>query len=238
MGQPAEMTAEATFALLRTRSFLGALPDSDLQALARCGHVMRYSKGHCICRRGDDGGSLSIVLTGSVKISNVSPSGRETILYLVLPGDVIGEVAALDGGDRSADATALNETQVFVVYRRDILPILARNPEALMELVNLLCEKLRLASEIVEDNQRPMRGRLAKGLLRLARQHGATRRQCIELDLGITQRDLGNYLGLSRESTSRQLGVLGHEGLIAIAGGKILITDMTALTETADIDES
>jgi len=180
---------------------------------------------------------MYIMLSGHAKICNVSTSGRETILYLVSPGDVIGEVAALDGGDRSADATALEDSEVFVVYRRDILPMLARNPQALMEMVGMLCEKLRLASQIVEDNQRPMRSRLAKGLLRLAKQHGTMRPQGIELDVRITQRDLGNYLALSRESTSRQLSVLGHAGLIVVAGATILINDMNALTEIAEIDD-
>lgn len=236
MAQLSDAAMRSTAEFLIGRTFLGALSESEQAVVARCGHVLRYAKGEALCHRGDDGGSLSVVLSGRIKISNVSHCGRETVLNVLAPGDILGEIAVLDGGERTADATALDDAEVFTIYRRDLLPILAANPQALMEVVGVLCQKLRLASEMLEDNQRPMRGRLAKGLVRLAKQHGATRRATIQLDLGMTQKDLGNYLALSRESTSRQLALLGEEGLIAVSGARIMINDFAALCQIAEAE--
>ena len=181
-----------------------------------------------IYERGDKGDSLLVIISGKVKIFNVTTDAREVVLNFLGPGDVNGEIAVLDGRERTATAMALEPSVAFVVYRRDLMPLLAQNPETLVEIVQILCDKLRATSEIVEDSQRSMRGRAARGLLRLARQHGKTSKDGIVIDLGVNQRDLGNYLALSRENTSRQLGALTEAGIIATVGGQILIRNEAA----------
>ena len=137
---------------------------------------------------------------------------------------------------RSPCATTLEKTEAVVIHRRDLQPVLMANPAALMEIIAILCEKLRLASEIVEDGQRDMPGRAATGLLRLARQHGRTSKDGIVIDLKVSQRDLGNYLGLSRENTNRQLASLRDAGLIRLDGTRVIILDETKLTALAALD--
>ena len=99
----------------------------------------------------------------------------------------------------------------------------------MLEIIQLLCEKLRSASAIIEDNTLEMRGRTARGLLRLAQQHGRTSREGIRLDLTVSQSELGGYLGLSRENVSRQLGRLRDANVITIHGSQIIITDEQGL---------
>ena len=140
-----------------------------------------------------------VVLTGRIKIFNVTADAREVVLNFLSVGDINGEIAALDGKERTADAVAMEACEVFVAHARELLPVLAANPAALFEIVQLLCEKLRAASAIIEDNTLEMRGRTARGLLRLARQHGRTSKSGIRLQLVLSQRELGGYLGLSRE---------------------------------------
>ena len=220
--------------LLTGKTFLGSLPETAVDQLMRTGHIRRFAKGTQMFQRGDAGDSLFAILSGCVKISNVTPEAREVVLNFLRAGDINGEIAALDGGARTATATATEDTEVFQLYRRDLVPVLTRHPEALLEVVQLLCEKLRATSEIVEDGIRDMRGRFASGLLRLARLHGKTTARGIALDLGVNQRDLGGYLGLSRENTSRQIASLAAEGILANEGGTLVILDEAALTALSE----
>ena len=229
----AHLDAQAR-AFLESSTFLGSLPADALDQLVKRGHVARWKKGETIYERGDKGDSLLVIVSGRVKIFNTTIDAREVVLNFLGPGDVNGEIAVLDGGERTATAMALEPSVAFVLYRRDLMPLLTQHPDTLVEIVQILCEKLRATSEIVEDSQRSMRGRAARGLLRLARQHGKKTKAGIEIDLGVNQRDLGNYLTLSRENTSRQLGALTEAGVIAANGGQIVILDEPALTAIAE----
>jgi CRP/FNR family transcriptional regulator, cyclic AMP receptor protein len=219
--------------LLRSHTFFGGLPDTALDALIARGHTRKYAKGETIYRRGEPGDSLMVVLTGRIKIFNVTADAREVVLNFLGVGDINGEIAALDGKERTADAVAMAACEVFVAHARELLPVLTANPAALLEIVQLLCEKLRAASAIIEDNTLEMRGRTARGLLRLARQHGRTSKSGIRLQLVLSQRELGGYLGLSRENVSRQLGHLKHANMLRIDGSQIIIADERGLAEIA-----
>lgn len=220
---------ERIVSILRRSTFLGAFPDDALADLVKRGHLIKYAKEAVIYERGEPGDSLLLILSGRIKIFNIGEDGRETTLNFLGPGDTAGEVAALAGGGRTAGAMALEPTETFVLYRRDLIPALRAHPDALIEIVELLGEKLRVTSEIVEDNQLAMRGRAARGLMRLARAHGKKTKAGILIAMKLSQRDLGTYLGMSRENTSRQVAELSANGLIAMQDGMVLICDEAGL---------
>ena len=219
---------------LKTLSFLGGLPDAVLDQLAGRAHVKRYGKGETIVARDDAGESLMLLLGGRAKISNITSDAREIVLNFLGKGDVIGEIAILDGAPRTANAVAIEDTEALVLYRRDLLPVLLKNPDAMLELIQILCEKLRATSAIIEENSLPMAARAAAGLLRLAEQHGRVIKGGTLIDLKLPQRDLGSYLGLSRENVSRQLGLFRDIGLLRIEGAEIVILDRDALRAYSD----
>lgn len=225
-----ETSKERTLQFVKHNTFLGALPEAVLLALVQRGHLRSFAQGQSIYQRGDPGDSLMVIVAGRVKITNVTANAREVVLNFLGPGDLNGEIAALDGRERSAGAVALEDTQAFVIYRRDLLTVLSSSPEAMLEVIEVLCEKLRAASAIVEANALEMTGRAAAGLLRLARQHGRVTKKGLLIDLNISQRDLGNYFGLSRENVSRQLGKLKDAGLINIDDAYIYILDEAGLS--------
>jgi CRP/FNR family transcriptional regulator, cyclic AMP receptor protein len=218
---------------LGENTFLGALPDEALITLTRRGHIRTFAKGAVIYRRGEPGNSLMVVLSGRIKIANVSPEGREVVLNFLRAGDLSGEIAVLDGKERTADAVALEKARALVISGRDLLPILTTYPNALLEITKILCEKLRAASAIVEDSTREMRARAARGLLRLAERHGTVSNHAIRLDLLLSQQDLGSYLGISRENVSRQLRQLRFANVMHLEEGHIVITDRVGLAEIA-----
>ena len=223
-----------TLAFLKSSTFFGALSDASLQEFARKGHTSNYAKGRVICHRGDAGNSMMIILSGRVKVSNSMSDGREIVVNFSGVGDLVGEIAVLDGRERTADVVALEDTEVFVIYRNDVLPVLTAHPSGMFEIIQILCEKLRSTTSIVEDNMREMQARAAKGLLRLAQQHGVKTKDGIRIDLKISQTDLGNYLGLSRANVSRQLSHLKDVGIIRMEMAKIVIINEPVLVEISE----
>jgi len=230
---PAE---QAILSFLATRSIFSSLPAATLEQLVRQGRSKRFARGEAIYHRGDPGESLMLVLSGRVKIANVTANAREVVLNFLGPGDFNGEIAVLDGRERSANAVALEDTETFILYRRDILPVLMENSETLLDVVRVLCEKLRAASAIVEANALEMTGRLAAGVLRLAEQHGRKTKDGVVIDLTLSQRDLGNFVGLSRENVSRQFAKLKDAGIVDMSDAQIVVSDMARLAEMADED--
>lgn len=229
---------EQARAALQHSSFLGGLPEALLTQLAQRAHVKTFAKGETIYRRGEAGDTMMIILSGRLKITNVTAEAREVILNFLGPGDVNGEIAVLDGRERTANAVALEETQALVLYRRDLLPVLTADPQSMLEIITILCDKIRATSQIVEDNSLQMQGRTASGLLRLADQHGRKTPAGIRIDLKLSQRDLGNYVGLSRENTSRQLKDLRAAGLVIVEDQALIIPDLEALRERAESGEA
>ena len=228
------MTQEDIRKLLRSNTFLGCLPDEAFDQVHRKGHIVRFHKGETIFRRGDEGASMMLILSGSVKVFNTTADGHEAVLNFLGPTDVVGEITILDGLDRTATVIALEATETFSLQRRDITPALLANPETMLEVIQMLCGKLRSASSMIEDGLNEMPGRTARGLLRLADQLGRQTREGIVIQLKVSHRDLGGYMGLSRENTSRQLAVLRQEGIISVDQAKIIILKREELEEIAE----
>jgi CRP/FNR family transcriptional regulator, cyclic AMP receptor protein len=219
---------------LKDTTFLGSLSDTALETLVYRGHVKKYSAGEVICRRRERGDSLMLIIKGLIKIANDNADGKEIVLNFLGMGDTYGEMAVFGGQTRTADAVALEASEVFTVYARDLLPVLAAHPQALFEIVHVLCEKLKAASATIEDNSLDMRRRVARGLLRLALQHGRTGKGGIRVNLTLSQSELAAYLGLSRENVNRQLGQLKEANVIRKEGSQIVVTNESALNEIAE----
>src|SRR5262249_31224611 len=217
------LSAVRTF--LASNTFLGQLPSAALDTMLGKGQVKSFAKGAVIYRRGDPGDSLLFAIGGRIKLANTNMGGKEVVLHYVSEGEIFGEIAALDGKERAADAIALEEAQIFFVYARDLLPTLTAHPHAMLDVLRGLCEKIRMAATIIEDNTLEMRWRTARGLVRLARQHGRAAAPDAFLRLTISQEELGKYLGATRANVNRQLSELKTAKLITISGTEITIID-------------
>jgi CRP/FNR family transcriptional regulator, cyclic AMP receptor protein len=234
MGTLSASRANLLHSFLKGNTLLGGLPDATIDDLIRKGHVSRFAKGGSIYRRGEPGDSLMVILSGRVKIANINADAREVVLCFQGAGDLVGEMAVLDSKQRTANAIALEDTETFVIPGRDWLVALTANPQVMVEMSQMLCERLRAASAIIEDSTLTMQGRAANGLLRLAHQHGRRMRDgSIRIDLTLTQEDLGKYLGLSRANVSRQLHHLKDADIIKIEAAHVVITNEHGLAELA-----
>ncbi|GGF13027.1 catabolite gene activator protein [Aliidongia dinghuensis] len=186
-----------------------------------------------IFHKGAPGESMMAVVTGEVKISAPAADGREIVLAVMREGEVFGEVALLDGSDRTADATASTNCTLLVIHRRDFLPFLNAHPQVAIRLLRVVCQRLRRTTEQVEDLLfLNLPSRLAKKLLVLA---GATEDRPRERTPIIrqSQREIGNLVGLSRESINKQLSRWQKDGVLTLRDGMILLDDLEALREIA-----
>jgi Cyclic nucleotide-binding domain len=112
----ASSKTERLLSFLKGQTFFGGLPDQALETLVRRGHVKKYSKGDTIFHRGDAGDSFMVIVSGPIKIANVSADAKEVVLNFLQPGGINGEIAVLDGNARSADAIALEASEVLVIF--------------------------------------------------------------------------------------------------------------------------
>jgi CRP/FNR family cyclic AMP-dependent transcriptional regulator len=223
-------TAAERRELLQQNFIFSRLTDEESAAVLKFARAAHYRAGAAIFAKGDPGESMMLVLKGRVRLGSLSVEGKEAVFNIVQAGQIFGEIALLDGKERTADAIALTDCEILVVERRDFMPILARHAELCMQLLLILCERLRRTSEQVEDVLfRHLESRIAKNLLTLARDHGNKSQDQLRISFKLSQRELGNFVGATRESINKHLQVWQRAGIIALEGGYIVIRNPVAL---------
>jgi len=189
------------------------------------------TRGTTIFARGDPGTCLYALCSGTVKISAPSPGGRDAVFNLITGGAIFGEIAVLDGLSRTADATAITDCSLVVIERRDFISLVHERPEFALKLIEILCGRLRRTTEQLEDVMfLDLPGRLAKTLLQLAEQ---SRPSPDGRKIALTQRNLGEIIGMSRESTNKQLQIWQRRNWIRLERGGIVVVDPDALAAIA-----
>ena len=214
-------------ALLARHEFFRGVSGEVMRKLVVHARLVGYPIGATIFSKGDPGLGLLAVVSGLVRISVPARGGREVVLRLVGANEVFGEIALLDGGPRTAVATAATQCRLLSLDHRDFVPVLNDEPA----LAIRLSHRLRQTSEQVEDiSFGDPQKRLAKALLRLAEVQGAT--QAVRPRITITQKELGRTIGLSRESTNKWLRDWETTGHISLEKGGCTI-DRDFLTRLA-----
>jgi len=223
---------EARRTIGECRLFRGLSEARRGELIARA-HVRSYGRGDTVFVMGDEGDRLLAVLDGRVRISVTSPDGREMVLAILGPGEVFGEIAVLDGRARSADATAHTACTLAIVDRRDVLALLAREPAAWQAVVELLCARLRSTDlHIAEIALLDLPARLASTLLRMAEGQGAKAGE--KPTLALSQRQLGEMVGASRESVNKCLSQWQRAGYVRVEGATIALLNRAALQRLSE----
>ena len=218
-------------AVLRKHPYFCDLGPEAFDQLCRYAKHATLKRGSTIFSKGDAGNSLVAVISGTVKISISSPDGRTAILNLIGPGEIFGEVALLDGHARTADATANTNCEIFVIDRREFLPFVRSQPALAMKFIELLCARLRWTSDQVEQViLQDLPGRLASALIRLTERHRPAEGG---LTIVITQQEISEMVGMTRESINKQLRAWAARHWVRLEHGAIVVLDIEALQELA-----
>lgn len=223
--------------ILAGHFLLRYLRPEELSRLAASAVSVRHRPHVTIFQKGDPGSSMMAVVRGRVKMCTFSADGKELVLNIIDRGGLFGEIALLDGHPRSTDAVTLEETELLVLERNRVMPILSGHPETAARLIEVLCQRLRRTSEALEDALlRDAPSRVARGLLRLAATFGRQEAGGLRLDIKISQQQIGNLIGISRESTNKYIVEWTRAGWLAINNGFITITDRDALESLSEAE--
>ncbi len=221
--------------LLGKSPIFEALNSQARQELASFSYIKRFAAGDTIFNMGSPGLSMIAIAEGSVRISILTPGAREITLNDMLAGDVFGEIAVLDGKERSATAKALTNCTLVFLDRRSLLDVLQRKPDLSIKLIELLCKRVRRSDErMVETAFLELPVRLAKLLLKLTETADGKSDKPSE-KLSHTQSELAKMIGNTRENVNRCLRKWQKEDLIKLKDGWLIICDRSAL-ETISSD--
>src|ERR1700687_6007911 len=169
------MSKQAEFAvILKMNPMFADLGADELARISSLCHTQNLGVGEMLFQKGDPGGALFGVRRGQIRIETGASDGSRLTLNFMGPGDLFGEVAVLDGQSRTADATAGETTELFVLRREDFLSHLEREPKVAIKIMQLLCQRIRWQSERMEESVlQPLPARLARRLVALASDYGS-----------------------------------------------------------------
>jgi len=219
--------------LLRSYPFFKGLDDRIVERLIPHALTRKVKKGTLLFRKGDVGTNLYAVCAGAVRVSAPSDRGKDAVFNLIVPGEIFGEIAFLDGGPRTADAAMIESGEIMVIERRDFLPLLKDYPELALRLLEILCGRLRRTSEQVEDIVfLGLKARLAKTLLYLYEHSSSEHQQ----ELKVTQREISQLVGVSRESANKQLRSWQRQKWVRLERGGLSILSLDALKRVISED--
>ena len=213
------------------------LSETDLNIVAQRVRQRRYKDGDTIFHRNDPGVALYVIVSGKVKIHSETNDGTDCIIAILNEGEFFGELAVIDGEERSADATTLEPTELLMLTRDDLHDIIQRYPRISLHLLVTLAGRLRRTTEAyLAYSTLDVNGRLALQLLRLSEQHGVVTSAGVRIDLRLTQTDLGALVGASRESVNKVLGYFRRQNFVTIdERNQITIQNQKALRKLCEM---
>lgn len=228
-----------TAGILKRTPLFASLTDNELEALAKRTTRRRFQRSEQLFAEGDLCAGLFVVATGKVRIFKLSPSGREQILAVEGPGSSFAELPVFDGGTYPASASALEDTEILFIARKDFQMFCVEHPEVALKVIAVVGSRLRRLVSIIEElSFTTVRQRLIALILRLAHTSGTVSKEGVRLELTSSHQDLAAELGTVRELISRNLSRLQAEGFVDVEGRNIIVKDIAGLRREQSSSES
>jgi CRP/FNR family cyclic AMP-dependent transcriptional regulator len=219
--------------LLRAGIFQG-VEVSAAELLASELEPIDFPRGYVIFAEGELGDRLYIIASGKVKIGRKSPDGRENLLAVFGPSDMFGEISMFDPGPRTSSATTITEVHAYSMDRDALRRWISKRPDIAEQLLRVVARRLRrtnnsLADLIFTD----VPGRVAKALLQLARQFGSQESGLLRVTHDLTQEEIAQLVGASRETVNKALADFAQRGWLRLEGKSVLILEPERLARRA-----
>jgi len=206
------------------------LNEEELKQLASAVREQHYKKHTTIVHVDDPGGALYILKSGLVKITIEDQHGDEMILRILYPTDFFGEMSLLDGMPRSATVTAQEPSEVLTISRDHFLSIIEHAPKILLKMAAVLSKRLRQTNELIHSLAfYDVYGKVARLLLNLAAERGRVTEEGTVIDMRLTQQELAELAGMTRETMARTLREFQQAGCIRVEAGVISILELDML---------
>ena len=212
-------------ALFRKLSLFAELDDRELASIAGVAKTRRYAKDDVIFHADETGDVFFVIREGKVKVTMISPEGKEIILAMLGPGDFFGEMALRDDAPRSASVVALEPLEVVTIWRGDFLEILRENFSITQKVLAELSRRIRRMSERAESlATMDVYGRLARFFLDLAQSQGKLLENGYVAVTRPTHQAIANMIGTSRETVSRLIHDLMRQNLLLTEGKTVYLS--------------
>jgi len=217
---------------LKNVPLFSELSEEDLEKLASIAQVKNYPKGSVIFQKDEVGNFFFLIGSGKVKIILETEEGKEGILSILYPTEFFGEMSLLDEEPRSASVVALEDTSVIVIRRDDFLSLLYKRPEIALKILKTLSLRLRKTNKQIETLMFfDASGRIAHVLLDIALEKGKKIDEGVLIDLDFTRQELGNLIGVSRETAIRVLKSFEEDKIISMERNHIIIRNIEKLKQ-------
>lgn len=218
-------------------TFLAALTEAERRILLSCGTVRTWSRGSALFHERQASDRVIVVRRGRVKLVAMTEEGREVLLAIAGPGDVVGELSALDGRPRSATAFAVDQVEAITVPPDELVSLLESSPQAALAVVRQLAGRLRDADrKRVEFAAHDSVGRVAARLVELCERFGDRDEEGhTHIDLPLSQDELAGWVGSSRESVAKALQTMRRAGWVVTDRRSITVLDLVSVRRRASL---
>jgi CRP/FNR family transcriptional regulator, cyclic AMP receptor protein len=221
-----EITRTISLESLRNVPLFRDFDQTELAEVAQLVSMRRYAKHQTIFREGDPGQTFYLILSGSVAIVRVARDGRETILSILKERDFFGEMSVFDTSVRAASVRTLTEVEVGAIERDDFLALIDQSPRIGRLLVIALSERLRAANKLIAaTTSQDIRSRLASVLLNLMQSFGEPVANGTRITLRLTNQEMANMIGTTRETVNRTLNRFWDERLIDMRTSHVVVVE-------------
>jgi len=220
--------------VVRRAPLFEALDSDDAEALLTQMSPVRMERGDILFREGESGDSLYVIREGKIKLGRSSSDGRENLVAILGPGEMFGELSLFDPGPRTMTATAVAETQLMGLGNDSLTGLLTGRPEVAKALLAALAKRLRRTNEHLADLVfTDVPGRVAKALLDLAERFGRPVDNGIMVSHDLTQEELAQLVGASRETVNKALADFATRGWLKLEARAVLLLDVDRLRRRA-----
>jgi CRP/FNR family cyclic AMP-dependent transcriptional regulator len=220
---------------LKNVPLFSELDDEELQQLASVMREQHYKKHTTIVYVDDPGSALYILKNGLVKVTIEDQNGDEMTLRMLYPTDFFGDMSLLDGMPRSATVTTQEASEVLTMSREHFLDIIEKSPKMLLKMTAVLSKRLRKANELIHSLAFfDVYGKVARVLLNLAAERGRVTDEGTVIDMRLTQQELAELAGMTRETMARTLREFQQAGCIRVESGIISILEVDMLRREVD----
>ena len=216
--------------VVRRAPLFTALDDAQAASLRASMDSVKIAKGGILFKEGDEGEHVYVIVDGKLKLGTSSGDGRENLLSILGPGEMFGELSLFDPGPRTSTATAVTDAKLLSLSHEKLIPWLKGNPEVSLHLLARLAQRLRRTNEAVGDLVfSDVPGRVAKALIDLGDRFGKTTAEGLLVNHDLTQEELAQLVGASRETVNKALADFAGRGWLKLDGRAVLITDLERL---------
>jgi CRP/FNR family cyclic AMP-dependent transcriptional regulator len=220
--------------VVRKSPLFASLDDEAASALMASMTASRLERGDVLFREGDRGDRLYVIGEGKIKLGLTSIDGRENLLAILGPGEMFGELSLFDPGDRTATATAVAETQLIALGHEDLNTFLSGRPAVATTMLAALARRLRRTNEALSDLVfTDVPGRVAKALLDLSSSFGRSSEDGILVAHDLTQEELAQLVGASRETVNKALADFATRGWIKLEARAVVLIDIERIQRRA-----